>query len=81
MPGDQIQEHKETKFENHLEQADILKNQLEMLNEITNQFHELMRLSEARKQMDEDKNQVPCCTQTQALLQRIDQHKQRSMTQ
>jgi len=35
-------------FISHLEQASLLKNQLEVLNEITNQFHELMRLDKIK---------------------------------
>lgn len=38
-------------FISHLEQASLLKNQLEVLNEITNQFHELMRLDKIKQKI------------------------------
>lgn len=43
-------------FISHLEQASLLKNQLEVLNEITNQFHELMRLDKIKKKIEQGQN-------------------------
>ena len=56
MPVNNNKEGQSTVFENHLEQAEVLKDQLQMLNGITNQLLQLSQFNEAKKNM-EDKTQ------------------------